>query len=52
MICGGESGVIRMWNLVESKIFCLVLGSLAYHSRTVHCLKVNPYNVDQLISAC
>lgn len=50
IICGGENGVIRMWNILESKHFGLVLGSLAFHTKSIHCLRINPFNQALLVS--
>jgi hypothetical protein len=52
IICGGENGVIRIWNILESKIFGLIIGSLAYHMQKVNCMRINPHNSDEMISCC
>lgn len=52
MICGGSNGVIRIWNILHNKMFGLIIGSLAFHMKTVHCLQINEYNPDQLVSCC
>jgi hypothetical protein len=52
IICGGENGVIRIWNILESKIFGLIIGSLAYHMQKVNCMGINPRNSDEMISCC
>lgn len=44
--------MIRLWNLVEARIFGLVLGALAHHMQQVNCLAINPHNHDQLVSCC
>lgn len=50
MIVGGENGVIRIWNILENKMFGLVLGALAYHMKSVHDLAINPFKSDILAS--
>lgn len=44
--------MIRLWNLLEAKIFGLVLGALAHHMQRITCLCINPDNRDQLVSCC
>ena len=44
MIIGGENGVIRLWNILENKMFGLVLGALAFHMKPVHDMAINPSN--------
>ncbi len=44
--------MIRLWNLVESKIFGLILGSLAFHMQRINRLRINPFDQDQMVSCC
>ena len=42
-----------MWSLAENTTMDLmIMGSLVHHSRQVNCMRINPYDLDQLVSCC